>query len=78
MRKVFSFLGGMMVGAFTGGLLALLLAPETGPELQQQIRDYVDQLVNEGKEAARQRRLELEQQLEAFKKGEPASSTEST
>jgi gas vesicle protein len=78
MRKVFSFLGGMMVGAFTGGLLALLLAPETGPELQQQIRDYVDQLVNEGKDAARQRRLELEQQLEAFKKGKPASSTEST
>ncbi len=75
MRKTFSFFWGLMFGVFTGGLLALLFAPETGPELQDQIREYVEQLIKEGREAANQRRLEMEQQLEAFKKGNPASTS---
>lgn len=74
MRKLCSFFWGLMFGVFTGGLLALLFAPEAGPELQDQIRKYVEQLLEEGKEAADQRRLELEQQLEAFKRGKPAST----
>ncbi len=74
MRKTLSFLGGLLVGAVTGGGIALLLAPESGPELQQEIQDYIDHLIEEGKHAAETQRLEMEEQLEAFKRGRPLPS----
>jgi gas vesicle protein len=61
-----------------GGALALLFAPASGQELQQQIQEHVDQLIEEGKAAAEARRLELEAQLEAFKQGRPLTSVEPT
>jgi gas vesicle protein len=54
-----------------GGGAALLFAPKSGPELQEDIQAYVDQLVEEGKKAADVRRQDLEQQLDAFKQGRP-------
>jgi gas vesicle protein len=77
MRKTFSFLGGLILGLITGGSVALLLAPESGPELQREIKDYVDHLIEEGKMAADARRREMEQQLDAFKRGRPVPSTTS-
>lgn len=71
MRKVLVFLGGFVAGAWTGGLLSLLFAPESGSELQTRIREGVDRLVQEGKTAAETRRHELEEQLESFKQGRP-------
>ena len=71
MRKFLMFLAGMLVGIWTGGILALLFAPQAGQELQRQIREGVERLVEEGRSAAEARRLELEQQLESFKQGRP-------
>lgn len=77
MRKTLSFLGGLIVGAITGGSIAILLAPKSGPELQQEIQAYVEHLIEEGKNAADARRRELEEQLEAFKQGRPLPSSPS-
>jgi gas vesicle protein len=71
MRKFLVFLAGMLIGAWTGAVLALLFAPKSGMELQRNIREGVERLVEEGKTAAEARRLELEEQLETFKQGRP-------
>lgn len=71
MRKVLMFIAGFLVGAWAGGLISLLFAPEPGEELQLRIRESVEQLVQEGKTAAEARRHELEEQLESFKQGRP-------
>ncbi len=75
MRKVFSFLAGLLIGVITGGALGLLFAPESGSAVKQKIQEYVDRLVDEGKAAAEIRRQELEAQLEAFKQGQPIRLT---
>ncbi|TET49959.1 MAG: YtxH domain-containing protein [Anaerolineales bacterium] len=71
MRKAFSFLVGIAAGAVVGAVTAMLLAPESGAELQQRIRQRAASLMEEGKRAADLRRSELETQLEAFKRGTP-------
>lgn len=76
MRKVAAFLAGMAAGVLTGGLLSLLLTPQSGPNLRGTIRNRFDQLVEEGKSAAEARRLELEAQLESFKQGRPITLQE--
>ncbi|MFP4343952.1 MAG: YtxH domain-containing protein [Anaerolineales bacterium] len=78
MSKTVNFLGGLAVGLGIGGALALLFAPASGQELQEQLQEHVNQLVEEGKAAAEARRLELEAQLEAFKQGRPLTSIEPT
>lgn len=70
MRKVVNFLAGFFVGGLVGGTVGLLLAPYRGAELQRQIRERVDELMEEGQKAAAARRTELEEQLEAFRSGE--------
>ncbi len=70
MRKVLNFLAGFFVGALTGAVVGLLLAPYSGTELQEQIRARFDEVMEEGEKAAAARRAELENQLEAFKTGE--------
>ncbi len=85
MKKVFSFLLGVVSGAMVGAVTAILLAPYSGSELQERVRTRAQDLVDEGRRAAANRRSELQAQLEAFKRGtgpsaktptagEPASS----
>ncbi len=69
MRKILSFIAGLLVGLVTGGTLGILLAPEPGPDVQQRLRESVEHLLEEGRNAAEARRLELEAQLESFKQG---------
>ena len=69
MRKVASFLVGLVIGATVGAAVAILLAPYSGSELQERARTRVQELVDEGKRAAATRRAELEAQLDAFKRG---------
>jgi gas vesicle protein len=73
MRKGFSFLVGLFAGALVGGIVGILLAPYSGPELQQQVRTRLQGLIEEGKRAAAARRAELQSQLEDFKRGTPAT-----
>jgi len=76
MRKVFSFLTGLLAGAIVGVAAAILLAPYSGSELREQVRTRVQGLIEEGRRAAAARRTELEAQLEAFKRGTPVTIEE--
>lgn len=73
MRKVISFLAGLLAGAMVGAAAAILLAPYSGSELQGQVRARVQALIEEGRRAAAARRAEMEAQLEAFKRGAPVT-----
>jgi gas vesicle protein len=69
MRKLFSFLLGLMLGALVGAAIAALLAPEAGETTRGQIQLRVQQVIDEGKRAAAERRAELESELEQLKQG---------
>ena len=73
MRKLVSFLAGLLAGAVVGAAAAILLAPSSGTELQDRARIRVQALIEEGKRAAAARRAELEAQLDAFKRGTPVT-----
>jgi len=61
-----SFLAGMVIGGLVGAAIGLLLAPQTGDELREQVGDFVDtrrtawgEAVSEGKAAAEKARAEM-------------------
>ena len=61
-----SFLAGVAIGGLVGAALGLLLAPQTGDELREQVGGFVDtkraesgDAVNEGRAAAEQARAEM-------------------
>ncbi len=66
--KFMRFLSGMVLGALVGGALGMLLAPESGSELQSSIRARIDAVVDEGHRAAAERRAELEAQFAEAKR----------
>ncbi len=68
MRKLTSFLTGALIGGLVGATFALLFAPSTGPELQGRIRLSVNDLGNEVRSAATNKREELQKQLENLRK----------
>jgi len=58
-----SFLAGALIGGLIGAAIGLLLAPQTGEELRDQVGDFVDgkraewdEAINEGRAAAEQAR----------------------
>ena len=71
MRRTINFFVGVVSGAIVGATVAILLAPSSGQELQGRMRSRVQELIEEGRRAAAARRVELEAQLEAFKRGAP-------
>ena len=72
MGRVFRLLAGMVLGATAGAGLVLLFAPRSGVDTQQMIRERVDAILSEGRQAADVRRLELQRQFETLKR--PSSS----
>lgn len=63
-----SFMAGILIGGLVGAAVGLLLAPQTGEELRDQVGDFVDNkraelgdAVNEGRAAAEQARAEMVQ-----------------
>lgn len=69
MRKAFNFLAGLVAGAVVGAAAAMLLAPYSGPELQERMRTRVQGLIEEGRRATAARQAELKAQLDTFKRG---------
>ena len=63
MDDMIDFLGGFLVGAAIGGAVGLLLAPQSGSDLQQKIRERTEMVIEEGRRAAADRRAELEAQF---------------
>jgi gas vesicle protein len=68
MRKLVGFIAGAMCGAIVGAVAALLLAPASGTELRRNVRARVDEMLSEGRQAAADRRTDLESQLAALKR----------
>jgi len=65
--KFIRFFEGFFLGGLIGAAAAILLAPETGDELRQQIRDEIQRVRDEVQSAAGTRRAELEEQLSALR-----------
>ncbi len=63
MDDALSFLGGFVLGALVGAVAAALLAPQPGSELQMVLRQRLEQVAEEGRRAAAERRAELEAQF---------------
>ena len=66
MRKAMAFIFGAILGGVLGGVTALLLAPHSGDEMRSVIQKGVEDIQIEIKEAAQQKRAELEDQLQDF------------
>ncbi len=71
MNKFMAFAAGALCGALAGAVVALLLTPMSGTEMQEQARARFDEIVEEGRKAAEQRRAELERQLRQLQGKEP-------
>jgi len=67
MRKFFSFLSGVVMGALVGATLAILLAPFSGEEMRAQLQERLSGFRDELSEAAQTRRIELESKLAALR-----------
>ena len=67
METATRFFTGFLLGSLIGVSTALLLAPKSGEELRGQIRDEANRIQDEVKNAALDRRAELEQQLTALR-----------
>jgi gas vesicle protein len=73
--KFLAFVDGLVFGALLGAVAGLLLAPQPGDELQSKIRERYDEVMNEGRRAAAERRAELEAQFaEAKRPARPESA----
>ena len=66
--KFMRFTGGFLLGAAVGFGLTLLYAPLSGDDTRQSIKDYVQDVLDEGRQTAEMRRLELTSQFEDLKR----------
>jgi gas vesicle protein len=73
MNKFINFVAGATLGALVGASVAILFAPVSGEELQAQIKAQVEQIQLEVKNAATERRAELEEQLSTLRQPRPAA-----
>lgn len=67
-----SFLAGIVIGGLIGAAIGLLIAPQTGEELREQVGEFVDtrkatfdEAIEEGRAAAEQARAEMVSDYEA-------------
>jgi gas vesicle protein len=67
MNRSVQFLEGLVLGAALSAAVVLLFAPQSGDQTRQMIRERVQEVVDEGRQAAEERRLELTAQFERLK-----------
>lgn len=70
MNKVISFLAGALCGAVVGATAALLLTPESGDDLRQDIVTRWEEALAEARQAMEETRKELQAQFEQMQQGE--------
>ncbi|HTP02346.1 MAG TPA: YtxH domain-containing protein [Anaerolineales bacterium] len=66
MRQVLRFMTGIMVGAMVGSTVALLFAPEPGTNLRQGLLRRGEDFLDELRQAAQTRRIEMTNRLESL------------
>jgi gas vesicle protein len=64
---MFGFLIGVMVGALVGSTIALLMAPESGQNLRESIRERSQGFMSQVRSAAESRRIELQDRLASLR-----------
>jgi len=67
MRRMFGFLMGIFVGGLVGSVIALLMAPESGEGLRNQLRARGQGFVNDIRHSADSRRIELRNRLDTLR-----------
>ena len=72
MNRVTRFIAGAMLGGVVAALIVLLLAPSSGRELRGQIAARFVSLKEEIRQAALQRRAELEEELARLRASLPS------
>jgi len=73
MGRIARIMAGLLLGAAVAAGLVLLFAPRSGADVRQQIQERVQAILDEGREAADSRRLELTAQFESLKQPQPKS-----
>ena len=68
--KVVRFSAGLLVGAALSAGLVLLLVPRSGEETRRLVEAWAQGVLDDGRQAAEARRLELTAQFEALKRAE--------
>jgi gas vesicle protein len=63
MQRLLNFVAGFFLGSLIGAGVGLMLAPRSGTETQEEIRERVTLVMEEGRRAAAERRAELEAQF---------------
>lgn len=63
MRKFFSLLVGLSIGAAIGALLATFFSPVSSEEFQTNLHSHYQRALKAGREASSKRRAELEEEL---------------
>ncbi len=66
MRRALAFVGGVLSGGAIGTAVALLFSPKPGDAMRDGLRGRYQRALQAGREAAAQRRAELEAQLAAM------------
>jgi gas vesicle protein len=67
MQRTLSYLAGVVTGALVGATLMVLFTPASGETIRSDLRNRVDGLVDQMKDAAQARREEMEAQLAAMR-----------
>lgn len=57
------FVEGLLLGALTGAAITSLMAPKSGQDMQETIKQRLNMVIDEGKRASAERRAELESQF---------------
>jgi gas vesicle protein len=74
MRRFMNFIAGVFLGALVGSVTAILLAPASGDELRERIRQQTMSFRDEVKDAYQARVTQLETELENLRAPKPKST----
>jgi len=67
MKNAMKFISGAILGALAGSLVVMLLTPESGEDTRLAISEKIKFIRNQVLAAAKERRIELEAEIEEYK-----------